>query len=124
LHLRFDENGTSATSSELSADRLVCVLSILPSRGDAMMLVGAFAFSPAPVARYARPHNALSAATMSVAESEDTIQAADDVLEMLLEVGAPTGMRRQMAEGLRKRQLAITDLVSSADGVTFQGGPL
>jgi hypothetical protein len=86
-----------------------------------MMLVGAFAFTPAPMARYTRPHRALSAAAMSVVESEDTIQAADEVLESLLEVGAPTGMRRKMAEGLRQKQLAITDLVSSADGVTFQG---
>ena len=86
-----------------------------------MMLVGAFAFTPAPMARYTRPHRALSAAAMNVVESEDTIQAADEVLESLLEAGAPTGMRRKMAEGLRQKQLAITDLVSSADGVTFQG---
>ena len=88
---------------------------------DVMMLVGAtMAFAPGPVARLARPHRALSAASMSVVESEDTLQAADEVLESLLEVGAPTGMRRKMAEGLRQKQLAITDLVSSADGVTFQ----
>ena len=63
-----------------------------------------------------------TAAMMSIVESVDTTVAADDVLESLLEGCAPEGgMRRKMAEGLRQKQLAITDLVSAADGEMFQG---
>ena len=56
-----------------------------------------------------------------VVESIDSKEAADDVLESLLDAEATGGMRRKMAEGLRKKQLSITDLVGTADGVSFEG---
>ena len=54
-------------------------------------------------------------------ESVDVSLSGDDVLETLLDQNADTGMRRQMAEGLRLKQLAITEAVGKADGVDFQG---
>lgn len=87
----------------------------------AVTLFGAVAaFSPSHVA-ISHGHRIGVAATMSAVESVETSAAADDVLESLLEASAPTGMRRKMAESLRAKQIALTDLVSSADGEAFIG---
>jgi len=59
-------------------------------------------------------------AKVATLESVDVELAADDVLGTLLDENAGDGMRRQMAEGLRQKQIAITDLVGAADGV--EGG--
>ena len=86
-------------------------------------LLGAVAaFAPSRLA-FSQVYGSSPTAMMSQAESVDTTVAADDVLESLLEASAPTGMRRKMAESLRQKQIALTDLVASADGKTFEGAP-
>ena len=65
-----------------------------------VLLMGA-ATAFAPMARLSHAHrSAPTVAMQAVVESVDSEIAADDVLESLLEVGAPAGMRRKMAEGL------------------------
>ena len=82
-----------------------------------LTLLGATAFGPSAVwLPFSHPR-----AHVAMVESVDVSLSGDDVLETLLDQNADTGMRRQMAEGLRLKQLAIAEAVGKADGVDFQG---
>ena len=87
-------------------------------RMSALLLASAAAaFMPS-----AAPLNLVSAPRvhpMTMVESVDVERAGDAVLDDLLIENASGGMRRKMAEGLRQKQIAITDLVSAADGMSF-----
>ena len=66
-----------------------------------------------------RRHHGVPAPTMV---STDSSAAADELLDSFLlpdENAASLAMRRRMAEGLRQKQIAITNLVGAADGTPF-----
>ena len=83
-----------------------------------LLVAAATAFGPSPMALRAALGHRVRPSTM--VESIDVARAGDAVLDELLDENASDGMRRKMAEGLRQKQIAITDLVSAADGVTFE----